>query len=189
MKGRANRWLVYGSTKDSARTRVALRKLGDFGVDAGFDRIIDAELYTRDDAADLSRRLEVWVGAFPDELREYHPDNELRRADLLGLMIAATERRAVLLTEVGHTGNPRLQRDGLMTDLGWEDDLLKVVLFDQIALADWNMEVCPRCGNDATVTTEEGLHWCKRHAKVRAWEPIEVGEGKTWQSMRLDVMT
>lgn len=124
--------------------------------------------------AAMVKRLELWVGVLPVELSQYHPRSPGRRADLLGQIIQATERRAVLCTEVG--------RDGHGLD-GWAEDLWRFALFDAIDVDEWNERVCARCRGDAPVRSEEGIWWCGRHA-TRAWEPIEHARGKSWQEQR-----
>lgn len=115
--------------------------------------------------ADQTRRLEVWVGVMPEEFSQ-HP----RPAELMGLVVQASDRRAVMCTD---RRSPT-----------WRDDIAKIALFDRLDIDEWNERICPRCRCEGTTRTDEGLWWCRRHA-TRAWEPIEHREGVAWQEQRL----
>ena len=145
-----------------AHTRLAFRR-ADIPVAEWFTPdSVDA--FTRSSQV---RRLEVWMGCFPEELGQ-HP----RPAELRGLFIRAHDRRVVLCTG--------LSEPDLL------DHLAMIGLFEFYPTHsdEWNVRLCPRCRCDATVGTDEGLWWCGRHS-TRAWEPIEHREGVAWQEQRL----
>ena len=152
---------VYPATRrDRAKTRLELHR--DHVPHVTFHDPASVDAFTR---ADQTRRLELWVGCMPEEFSQ-HP----RPDELLGLVVQASDRRAVLCTRV----------DGPT----WLDDLARVAMFENLPIDEWNDPICPRCRCDGVVRTEEGLWWCKRHA-TRAWEPIEHREGVAWQEQRL----
>lgn len=153
-------WIFPATRRDRAKTLLELRR--DQVPDVSFHDPHTVDAFVR---ADRTRRLEVWVGCMPEEFSQ-HP----RPDELLGLVVQATDRRAVLCSRV----------DGPT----WMDDLARIAMFDRLPVREWNEQLCPRCRCDATVRTEEGLWWCRRHA-TRAWEPIEHREGVAWQEQRL----
>jgi hypothetical protein len=142
-----------------ARARKTLRTAE---LQATFFRTTDLDAFAR---SSQTRRLELWIDCYPAELNQH-----ARPEELLGLFIAAHDRRTVLCL--------RLDDERL------DDQLATVALFHQLPVDQWNEPVCARCRCDATVQTEEGLWWCKRHS-TRAWEPIEHREGVAWQEQRL----
>lgn len=152
-------WLFPATQYDRVRARKELL------TDSIPHRVLDPERVDAFTRADQTRRLELWVGCMPEEFSQ-HP----RPDELLGLVVQASERRVVLCTRVG---GPT-----------WEDDIARVALLNRLPLDEWNEPICPRCRCDATVRTDEGLWWCRRHA-TRAWEPIEHREGVAWQEQRL----
>ena len=162
MTARTPLWIFPASRKDRARVRLELRR-DQFPTDLVTFRHPDTmDAWLR---ADPTHRLEVWVGCMPDEFSQHaRPD------ELLGLIVQASDRRAVLCTRV----------DGPT----WVDDITRMELFANLPIDEWNDPICPRCRCDATVRTDEGLWWCKRHS-TRAWEPIEHREGVAWQEQRL----
>lgn len=152
---------IYTPTRATrARTRLALHKL-EVPV-AEFRDPDDIDAFIRSSQV---RRLELWVDCIPDEFSQHS-----RPAELMGLFVRAHDCRTVVCTELAHPD--------------WLDHVAAVALFNNLPDQDWNEPVCPRCRCDATVRTEEGLHWCRRHA-TRAWEPIEHREGVAWQEQRL----
>jgi len=153
-------WVFPTTRRDRAKVRLELRRDSVPNVTFHDPDAVDA--FTR---ADQTRRLELWVGCMPEEFNQYpRPD------ELLGLVVQASDRRAVLCTRV----------DGPT----WLDDLARVAMFENLPIDEWNDPICPRCRCDATVRTEEGLWWCRKHS-TRAWEPIEHREGVAWQEQRL----
>jgi hypothetical protein len=155
-------WIFPATRKDRARIRLELHR-DAYPTDRTTYRDPDTmDAWLR---ADQTRRLEVWVGCVPEEFSQHDRPDEL-----LGLIVQASDRRRVLCTKV----------DGPT----WLDDLARVSMFHLLDVDEWNEKVCPRCRCDATVRTDEGLWWCKRHA-TRAWEPIEHREGVAWQEQRL----
>lgn len=142
-----------------ARARKALR-LAD--LRATFFRSTELDAFARSSQV---RRLELWIDCIPDELGQHS-----RPRELIGLFIRAHDRRTVVCLELDHPD--------------WLDHIAAVALYPAWGQDNWNEKLCPRCRCEATVTTEEGLHWCSRHA-TRAWEPIEHREGVAWQEQRL----
>lgn len=142
-----------------ARARKTLR-LAE--LQATFFRSLDLDAFAR---SSQTRRLELWIDCYPAELNQH-----ARPEELLGLFIRAHDCRTVVCLNLKH---PDLL-----------DHIACVALWSTWGQDNWNEKVCPRCRCEATVTTEEGLHWCKRHS-TRAWEPIEHREGVAWQEQRL----
>ena len=178
-KGHARRIVVVPDDmagRDLAKVTGGLKRLGLGSRSDGFYEVQRVSEQTPLDAASTVRRLELWVDVMPPELAEYQPRYPLRRRDLLGQIIQATKARTVLCTEVDWLGTGE--------DQGFEWDLIRVWLFDRIDVDDWNLRVCPRCERPATASSPEGIWWCYRHM-TRAWQPVEFGDGATWQETRL----
>lgn len=143
-------------------TRARARKLlRTAELRATFFRTTDLDAFARSSQV---RRLELWIDCIPDELGQHS-----RPGELVGLFIRAHDRRTVVRLDLEHPD--LLDHIACVALYHWNED-------------NWNEKVCPRCRCDATVRTEEGLWWCKRHA-TRAWEPIEHRKGVARQEQRL----